>query len=293
MDRVRVAGGNVTVKGYYIHLFNDALMCSQQNLVMGTFKLAKTIDLIGASISAVSIQGMNFTFSVTGAGTAEVFRCQNIEDFRIWMESIDSVITSLRSKRTDNTIAQTNSSLLPAQKNLGNRALCVYKFLSTELRLVDQITVIDTVVFKPLIEASNGGLLSFGGDGKTKGEAAVATKIQAAAVTETLQAAEIKTFLKAAASLASGLKDFVATIQSTCDRCSWSEDICMGAIFNSEQAKILLTSYKAYATGQQGCLRILKGTLFSNFYHGCESALSSYPGSFADKLENPRLVWFS
>ncbi len=101
MERVRASGGNVAVKAYYIHLFNDSMICSQQNAVMNTFKLTKTIDLMGAAVAPVNIPGMTYAFSVTGAGTAEVFRCRSQEEFTDWMETIESVITDLRSKRSD------------------------------------------------------------------------------------------------------------------------------------------------------------------------------------------------
>jgi hypothetical protein len=231
---------------------------------------------------------MQNTFSVTGAGTAEVFRCQSGEDFSSWFDAIDEVINALRSKRIDTRGANVvqNGSVLPASKNLNSRALSAHKFLSSEMRLSDQVTTMIQVLIKPMIGASNGSVLSVGAD-KGK-EELTSTKAQASAISEALQTPDVKAFLRAAEALSNGLKDFVTKFRAACDDAQWSEDILIGQVFNSESSRALFNCFKAYAAGQQGCLRILKGKMFSDFYREAENSLSGYPGNLADKLENPR-----
>jgi hypothetical protein len=269
-----------------VHLFNDSLICSQRNAV-GSFKLAKTIDLNGSSVSPVNLPGMTFTFSVGGGGSTEIFRCQDNAEFRSWLEEIEPIILSLRSKRTEgrsNNMVSSPSGSLPAMKDLGNRALSVHKFLASEMRLSDLVSTLVAVVTKPMMDASNGGILSTG----DRRENVTASKVQAAAITEALQSNEVKGFLRASESLSVGIKEFVTNLKSHCESLGWSEEISIGGVFNSNQSKSLFNQYKVYATGQQGCLRILKGPLFSSFYRDAENALSNFPGNLIDKLENPR-----
>lgn len=286
LERVRVTGGNVAVKSYYIHLFNDSLICSQSNASNDSFKLTKTVDLVGASVAQVNLQGMSHTFSISGAGATEIFR-SNPEDFQSWVEDIDSVIVLLKNRKVDGrgAITQT-SSLLQTTKNLDVRGQCIHKFLSSELRVLDQYSATLVVLIKPLLDASNGSELVIGGDGKNKVENA--GKFQKAAITEALQVPEIKSFLTSAVALGNSLKDFVASIRTQCEKLNWSEEICIGNFFNSDISKNLFNHYRSYATGQQGCLRVLKTPLFNQFYSDFENALSSYPGNLGDKLENPR-----
>lgn len=286
LERVRVTGGNVAVKSYYIHLFNDSLICSQRNASNDTFKLTKTVDLVGASVAPVILQGMMHTFSISGAGATEIFR-SSPEEFQSWVEDIDSVIALLKNRKVDGRGAVTQaSSLLPTTKNLDVRGQCVHKFLSSELRVLDQYSATLVVLIKPLLDASNGSELVVGGDGKSKVENV--GKFQKAAITEALQVPEIKSFLTSAVALGNSLKDFVNSIRTQCEKLNWSEEICVGSLFNSDTSKNLFNHYRSYATGQQGCLRILKTPLFSQFFSDFENALSAYPGSLGDKLENPR-----
>ncbi len=297
LERVRTTAGNVSVKKYYAHLFNDALMWSQRNNA-GKFKLNKSLELNGASITAVNLPGFPNSFALTAMGTVEVFRSSKIDESQSWMAEIEKVISSFKVSKPE---AQpppevlTNLTKLQPSKNLGNRANCVYKFLTAEMRLVELVITLNTAVIKPLLDASKGAQLQVGKlgtnnqkKGSQKIEETSANKVQGQAITEALKAPDVQIFLRAAESLSTGLKEFVENLRNQCTKVNWSESITIGAIFNSPTARLLHSHYKSYASGQQRCLRILKGPYFTKFYKDAEEALSVYPGSFADNLESPR-----
>ena len=164
LERIRTSAGVVSVKVYYAHLFNDAIMWSQHNNKMGTFKLTKIMNLNCASITFVSsIAGLPHSFAITGIGTVEVFRSSTAQESQIWFTEIEKVINfykqnQIAMKSKENTPRETvlNFTKLPLNKSLGTRASFIYKFLNSEMRLADLFSVLSLIVFKPLLEASKG-----------------------------------------------------------------------------------------------------------------------------------------
>ena len=70
---------------------------------------------------------------------------------------------------------------------------------------------------------------------------------------------------------------------------NWSENICIGTVFNSNTTINLYNQYKSYAEKQQCFSRVIKGPFFVQFYRDAEMAMSGYPGSLLDNLESPKI----
>lgn len=291
LERVRTSSGNVTVKVYYAHLFNDVLIWSQRNNVTGTFKLNKMMELKNAKITnVVSLAGLPTSFALTSSSSVEVFRCTNAEESQIWFSEIAQVLMGYKG---DDVISYDDgmSSMpkLPTNKAMGERAAYIHRFLASEMRFADLISTLNISVFKPLFEASRGAALQVDRNVIKKSESSSsAAKVKGQTITEQLKVPDIQICLRSAIIIDDLLTTLVEGIRNQCNGNNWSESICIGNIFVSNQTKVLYNQFKSYAEKYQFLLRTIKGPFFCEFYAYAEHRCLNYPGSLSDNMESPK-----
>jgi hypothetical protein len=262
---------------------------------MGTFKLHKAIDLADAEVNMVSSFGLSNCIAITATGGAEIFRCNRQDDVGAWYYGIEGVIKAIKDKRAAQELASIPKGL-PSRANMGARASLIHRFLVSEMSLAETIRVVGKSVISPLIDASKGAILTVqtektgyqGKKGMFDDGQNSATRVQAQAITEALQAADMQIFLRAAEALVAQLKEFSEAFRVRATQSEWAETTAVSDLFTNPKARGLYNQYKAYVNGQQGALRILRGPLFVLFYREAEEAVSKYPGNFSEKLEAPR-----
>ena len=297
LERIRTIAGNVTVKAYYAHLFNDVLIWSQWNNVAGTFKLNKMMELKNAKITnVVSLAGVPNSFALTSSSSVEVFRCPKAEESQVWCTEIDKVIMGYKQSKVEDVISYSDviSSMpkLPTTKAMGNRAACIHNFLASEMRFADLFASLTISVFKPLFEASKGAALQVDQNVIRKSvqrhEESSAFKVQKQTITEQLKIPDIQICLRSAIIINDSLTTLVENIRNQCNGNSWSENICIGNIFLANQTNVLYNQYKSYAEKYQCLLRTIKGPFFSEFYAYAEHRCLNYPGLLVDNMESPK-----
>ena len=312
MERLRIsATGDLDGKTYYAHLFNDALIYSQRN-VMGYFKLRHTIPLKGATLEPMHNVGGPGGMTITTADEPDKpyqFRFLRDSDAADWLKAVQMQLEALKvrkkEKRMSNfAISKTNLNLPGVElARLGNRCAIIYKFLLGELQFSEAMSAMNVTLIQPLIDASKGAALTavkvsaFSPDGEhvpaSKEEMAqiqvsAPTKHQAQQITDVLKDADVKIYLRAAEGIAAATKEFATTLETVCTAGEWKEDIAIGSFFNSVSALSLYNQFQSYCDGQQAMLRILRTPLLAPFYRDAESFLADFPGSLADKIELPR-----
>lgn len=107
-------------------------------------------------------------------------------------------------------------------------------------------------------------------------------------MTEALKEADVLLCLRSVEGLTVSCKEFVAALEKACKQASWSENIMIGEVFRAVSAQTLYQQYKAFISGQQALLRVLRSAPFAQFYKDCEQILSSAPGTLEEKLDQPR-----
>jgi len=315
VERIKTKkNGEVDTKVYYAHLFNDAFIYSSRNRVTGGFKLHVALDLKGAQLTHSQMGAMK-VFSLTNTKDFnEAPKLRFAKASEAWFLQIQSQIDSLKSKRDKriSTMAPTAMVGLPGvnASSLGSRGSLIYNFLLGEMQFADQMNALNVTVIQPLIDATKGAVLSAvkikslnpGTGGKADGpefrdmhsdaifdqKLSSVSKNQALVIKEALNDPDVKIFLRAAEGIALALRDFASSLEALCNGHSWSEAMAVGSYFNSVGALALYNQFKAYTDGQQAMLRILRTSPFAQFYRDAETFLSSYPGTFADKVEMPR-----
>ena len=177
LEKVRKdkTGQHYSTKTYYAHLFNDVLMYSVKYSLSGTFKLHKVVDLNDAVVEKCRLPATDVLstltnlFSLTakgdnadGAEKVDLFRVDDIEDFLLWMNSIQKQIVQLKAnalKMEKSSALAVKSSLSPTTSappaaKLGSRGQCINHFLEKEMEYAEAMSAINSVVVQPLLDAS-------------------------------------------------------------------------------------------------------------------------------------------
>jgi hypothetical protein len=317
VDRVKLKrNGEVDIKPYYCHLFNDAFIYSSRNRVTGGYKLQVAIDLKGASITSEQVGNVQVFSLVNPKETLEdPPKLRFSKASEAWLTQIQAQIDALKVRQKDkrgSTLITKNQAGIPGVdcSQLGPRAALIHNFLLSEMQFADVSNAINITAIQPLIDASRGAVLSAvrinttagGGGGSDavpeyrdnhsdalfNSNVSSVSKSQALVIKEALQEPDVKIFLRAAEGIALACRDFAGALEALCHACGWSESTSVGSFFNSVSALALYNQFKAYADGQQAMLRVLQTPPFAQFYRDAETFLSAFPGSFADKIELPR-----
>ena len=315
VERIKTKkSGEVDTKVYYAHLFNDAFIYSSRNRVTGGFKLHVALDLKGAQFTHSQL-GPTKVFTLTnGKELDEAPKLRFAKGGEAWILAIQAQIDALKTKRDKriSTLVQASQVGIPGvnASSLGPRGGLIYNFLLGEMQFADGMNAMNVTVIQPLIDATKGAVLSAvkikslnpGSGGKQDGpefrdlhsdaifdsKLSSVSKTQALVIKDALNDPDVKIFLRAAEGIALASRDFVNSLESLCNGHGWTESLSVGSYFNSVGALALYNQFKAYTDGQQAMLRILRTPPFAQFYRDAETFLSSYPGTFADKIEMPR-----
>jgi hypothetical protein len=306
--------GEIDVKQYYAHLFNDAFIYSSRNRVTGGYKLHVALDLKGAQIDHTSLGGTKVFSLTNGKDTGEdAAKLRFPRGGETWFVQIQAQIDALKTVKKDKRASAMalRSEYLPSVNvtNLGMRGGLIYTFLMDEMQFADSMAAMNVTVIQPLIDASKGAVLSAvkiktvntaGGEVSASefkdlhSEAlfnsnfSSVSKSQALVIRDALADPDVKIFLRAAEGIALASREFAASLEALCAGNNWSESMAVGSYFNSVSALALYNQFKAYADGQQAMLRILRTPPFAQFYKDAETFLSGYQGTFAEKVEQPR-----
>lgn len=317
VERVKLKKtGEVDTKLYYAHLFNDAFIYSSRNRVTGGFKLHVAVDLKGCTLNHSQMGGSKI-FSLVGPkeNVDEAPKLRFPKAGESWFLQIQVQIDALKTAKKDkrsSTFAPKAQVGLPGvdASALGVRGMMIYQFLLAEIQFADLMSAMNVTVIQPLIDASKGAVLSavkiknlntaagsadagpelkdLHSDLLFNSNASSVSKSQALVIKEALSDPDVKIFLRAAEGIALASRDFVSSLETLCTGQNWTENTTVGSYFNSVSALALYNQFKAYTDGQQAMLRILRTAPFAQFYRDAETFLSAYPGSFAEKVEQPR-----
>jgi hypothetical protein len=167
VERVKVKkNGEVDVKLYYAHLFNDAFIYSSKNRVTGGYKLHKAIDLKGAEIKQSNLGGMK-VFSLASKADMpgeEEAKLRFQRGSESWFVQIQAQIDALKAARRDKRASAltVRSDYLQGVNvaSLGMRGAQVYQFLVGEMQFAEVMGAMNVTVIQPLIDASKGAVLS-------------------------------------------------------------------------------------------------------------------------------------
>jgi hypothetical protein len=306
----RGLGNTMRCTPYYAHLFNDALIFSSKNSIVGNYTLVKAIDLSTANINQVADINLTNVFAVISSSGADMFRINNTKESMAWYQTIEKSIYLMKEERRGVTLPLI--STLPNPTSLGPRARCIVNFLKTEMGLAEAMTTLCLSVINPLFDASKGATLNIStitstqlstSQGGTPEYVYMEGSLNRSlfqdegvlgnafanheAITKALKAVDMQVFLKSTESITGGMRDLSAAVRDACIAAGWSEDIEIGSIFSGDLFKTLHHQFKTYTSRVSEANRILRDQIFLLFYQGAEKAWSNYPGSFSEKLEAP------
>lgn len=188
---------------------------------------------------------------------------------------------------------------------LGNRASIVYNFLRDELDMAESLRRLYQVMIRPLLDASKGAALTVG-QLETEGtvgerdkslfqesNSALAvlggtiSRMQAQAITDTLQNADMQIFLHAAESITQTTMEFLSLLETRCISVRWADSqSLLGDTFISLLADNIYQQYISYVNGYLAALRIMESSNLQKFKAAAEHVLT--PQNFENIATFPR-----